>query len=148
MRNPARTLTALVFLFLAFGASAVQAKGMPVFYSSGTEKIVKAAEFPDTDDFRTQSGEYIDAGYKFKQVQLFWVPLWNYDGQWCGYVGKDDAFMEIPKPELDSLAAVAKVTLPANPSLGFWNVYSGKLIIGLLLLGVLAIVLMPASKED
>ncbi|MEN9353166.1 MAG: hypothetical protein RL318_491 [Fibrobacterota bacterium] len=148
MRKPARFLIAFTFLFLLFGASSAQAKGVPLFYSSGTEKIVKGAEFPDTDDFRTQSGEYIDAGYKFKQVQLFWIPLWNYGGEWCGYIGKDDAFIEIPKPALDSMATVAKVTLPAAPSLGIWNSYSGKAIIGLLLLGILAIVLMPAGKDD
>lgn len=148
MRKPAHILIALAFVFLSFGASSVQAKGIPLFYSSGTEKIVKAAEFPDTDEFRTQSGEYIDAGYKFKQVQLFWIPMWNYGGQWCGYIGKDDAFMEIPKAELDSMASAAKVTLPKSPSLGFWNAYSGKAIVILLLLGVIAILLMPAAKED
>jgi hypothetical protein len=145
MKSMKPALLALVFLFLFAGARTAEAKGIPIFYSFGSEKIVKVADFPDTEDYQLQSGEYVDAGYMFKQVQIFWIPLWNYGGNYCGYVGKDDTYMEIPKAELDSMAAAAKVTLPESPSLGLWNSMGGKLIVGVLALAAAAVGIFAAK---
>ncbi len=145
MKSLKPALLALVFLFLFAGARTAEAKGIPIFYSFDSEKIVKVADFPDTEDYQLQSGEYVDAGYMFKQVQIFWIPLWNYGGNYCGYVGKDDTYMEIPKAELDSMAAAAKVTLPESPSLGLWNSMGGKLIVGVLVLAAAAVGIFAAK---
>lgn len=145
MKSLKPALLALVFLFLFAGVRNAEAGGIPIIYSSGTEKIVKVADFPDTEDYQLVSGEYVDAGYMFKQVQIFWIPLWNYGGTYCGWVGKDDTYMEIPKAELDSMAAAAKVTLPENPSLGLWNSLGGKVIVGVLALAAAAVGLFAAK---
>lgn len=127
---------ALLAAFVFVSARPAEARGgIPIFWSSGSEKIVKAADFPDTGMFKSDDGELLDPGYKFKQVQLFWIPLWNYGGEWCLYVGKDDAYQEMSKPMLDSIAKSVNITLPESPSLGFWNAFGGKLLVGLLVVG-------------
>lgn len=147
MKTSLRLLTVLA-AFLFVSARSAHAKiGIPIFYSTGTEKIVKVADFPDTGAFKLADGSFLDAGYKFKQVQLFWLPLWNYGGEWCGYEGKDDSYIILTKAELDSFALSANVKLPESPSLGFWNAFGGKAIVILLLIGALAIFLLP-SKDD
>ncbi|HNY31898.1 MAG TPA: hypothetical protein PKO15_13510 [Fibrobacteria bacterium] len=126
-------LTALS-AFLVLSARPAHAKaGIPIIWSSGSEKIVKVADFPDTGVFQGNGGELLDPGYKFKQVQLFFLPVWNYGGEWCAYVGKDDTYMEMSKATLDSIAKTVNVTLPESPSLGFWNSIGGKLVLGLAL---------------
>lgn len=145
-----KSLPFLAFLavFLFVSARPAHAKiGIPIFYSSGTEKIVKVADFPDTGMFKMDDGTLLDAGYKFKQVQLFWLPLWNYGGEWCGYEGKDDSYTILTKAQLDSFALAANVKLPESPSLGFWNAFGGKLIVIVLLIGALAIFLLPSNDD-
>ncbi|MBK8803925.1 MAG: hypothetical protein IPN71_18110 [Fibrobacteres bacterium] len=139
---------ALIAAFVFASARPAEAKaGIPIFWSSGTEKIVKVADFPDTGDFKIDANENLDPGYKFKQVQLFWLPLWNYGGEWCGYVGKDDTYLEIPKATLDSLAKSVNVTLPDSPSLGLWNTIGGKLIVVLLLVGAIGVFFLKNSDD-
>jgi hypothetical protein len=124
-----------VALLLGTAPSAHAAK-VPVFFSWGGEQIVKVAEFPDTEDFQVADGTYIDAGYRYKHVSLFFVPVWNYGGEWCGYVGDSNRYLRLNKDELDVMAKAASVTLPEVPSLPFWDAYGGKLVI-LLIFGVI-----------
>lgn len=147
MKHYSAFLTLLLVLLSA--ARPVLARGfaLPDFVTLDAESILKVADFPDTGDFKFEDGDLLDPGYKYKQVRLFWIPLWNYDGQWCVYLGNNHTYMEKSKAELDSLAASINVKLPQTANLGFWNVYGGKLIVLLLLLGSLAILLPKASFE-
>lgn len=140
------SLATVLVSFLLLSARPAEAKvGIPIIYSTGTLKVVKVADFPDSSDFRDRTGVYVDAGYRFEQVQLFWLPLWNYGGNWCGYMGKSDEYFELSKAELDSMAKSVNVTLPESPSLGFWNVFGGKLILGLLLVAGVAVFFMKSD---
>ncbi len=144
-----KNLTLLAFVALICASQPAHALDtwVPDFVTVDAETILKVADFPDTGDFKFEDGDLLDPGYKIKQVQLFWIPLWNYDGLWCVYLGNDHTYMEKSKAELDSLAATVNVELPHQPNLGFWNVYGGKLIVLLLVLGTLAIFLPKASFE-
>src|SRR5262245_8540551 len=118
--------------FLAVLPSAVEAA--PVLFSFGSEEIIKVADFPNTEEFQLRRGEYVDAGYVYKQVTIFFIPVWNYDGRWAGYVGKEDFYLDFKKEELDQLANLANVKLPESPTLPFWHAIGGKIVIGLILL--------------
>ena len=94
---------------------------------------------PNTENFRKQSGEYIDICYIFKQVRWFSIPIWNYNGRWCGYINSDKIFLKISKDEIVELIGEANFNLPDKPSLPFWDLLGGKIIIVtiFILLGVL-----------
>lgn len=115
---------------------------LPVFFSWGGEQIIKVAEFPDTAQFKSGDGQHIDPGYKYKQITLFFTPIWNYDGEWCGYVGSSERYLKIDKSTLDAAANVAGITLPMTPSPSFWESYGGKL----LWLGVVALILLAGTS--
>lgn len=102
--------------------------GIPVFFSWGGEKVVKVGDFPDTEDFKTSDGKYLDPGYRYKQISIFFVPIWNYGRRWCGYVGDSRTYLDLSKDDLEVFANAAGLKLPATPSLPFWESYGGKLL--------------------
>jgi hypothetical protein len=123
---------------LLAGASRAHAAKAPVLFSWGGEKIIKVAAFPDTEDFKTRAGKHLDAGYRYKHISIFFIPIWNYGGTWCGYVGDADHYLDLSKTQLDALARSVGLSLPANPSLPLWESFGGKLAFGVLALLVLA----------
>ncbi|MCX7148546.1 MAG: hypothetical protein NTY05_03910 [Rhodocyclales bacterium] len=120
---------------------------IPVFFSWGGERIIKVADFPNTDTFKTRGGQHVDPGYRYKQITLIFTPLWNYDGQWCGYVDDSGRYLEIDKTKLDAAATAAGISLPVTPSLPFWEAYGGKLL-WLVVIVVIAVVGKSGSKND
>ncbi len=132
-RNTILVATIAAATLLA-GASRVHAAKVPVLFSCGGEKIIKVAAFPDTEEFKTRTGKHLDVGYRYKHVRIFFIPVWNYGGTWCGYVGDSDHYLDLSKPQLDALARSVGVSLPANPSLPLWESLGGKLVLGVLAL--------------
>ncbi len=128
-------LISTVALLLMISASINAA---PVIFGVGNEKIIKVADFPNTEEFKTVGSKYVDAGYIYKQVHIFYIPVWNYGGRWTGYVGNDKNYLELTKAELDELAKEANVKLPETPSLSLWETIGGKLVFGLILILYLA----------
>jgi len=129
------TIASTIFL-----AGEGRADAIPIFFSWGGEKIIKVANFPDTEGFKTLEGKHLDAGYRYKQISLFFIPVWNYDGKWCGYIGESDHYLDISKTDLADLASI---NLPDSPSLPFWDSYGGKL----LLLGILLVFGMAKKTQ-
>lgn len=112
---------AIVLLF----ASSVSA--IPLFFSWGGEKIVKVTDFPNNPDFQTETGEYIDAGYKYKQVTIFFIPVWSYGGEWVGYIGSDKQYWQIGYSDLKEAAESAGLEL-SNSKISFWDAIGGKIL--------------------
>jgi hypothetical protein len=110
------------------------AQAIPIFYCTDCEQITKVLDFPNTDDFKLSDGTHIDLGYKYKQFQLMFLPLWNYDGEFCGYTGKSDEYVEIKPEELTGLLQTAKLTLPEDASPTFWDKVGGKTVLVVLVL--------------
>lgn len=125
-------ITATVIVISMVEAS--RAEGIPVFYSWGGEKVIKVANFPDTEEWKSSERKHVDVGYRFKQISIFFVPIWNYDGSWCGYIGQDDHYLNLNTTEVTSLAAKAGINLPDAPNLPFWDSYGGKLLLLVVLL--------------
>jgi hypothetical protein len=127
----------LSFVFFAIAASLLisePAEAKVVFFGWGGEKIVKVADFPDTPQFKN-GDKHFDLGYRFKQATLFFVPVWNYDGAWCGSIRGDDShFYDFSRERLESFARAAGITIPEEASLGAWDSYGGKLLVGALIL--------------
>ena len=135
-----------LFFVLEFTSPASARK--VVFFSWGGETIIKVADFPDAPSFQTSDGHYFDAGAIYKQVQIFFLPLWSYDVRWAGYID-EESYVELNKSELNGLALLASITLPPEIELPFWDRWGGKLVLALLLaVIVLWTVLKVRSDED
>ncbi len=138
---------------IALAPVSAQAKGLPIFYSTGSEKTVTVAKFPQTPDFAYQ-GQHFDPGVLYKQVSLMFIPLWNYDLEWCGVIDENNV-LEISKEELDGLAQAANITLPSEMKIPLWDAIGGKALVLVLLAGGAFYLLgsnkssgTPARKEE
>ena len=118
------------------------------FFGWDSEKIIKVMDFPDDDRFQMPMGEYMDAGYIYKQVTIFFVPVWNYDARWVGYVGSDERYLELDRSELQEFAVTAGLELPDSPSLPFWDSIGGKIVFILLVLIWLGFQLRSSKEEE
>ena len=123
----------LIILLIPFAFSnELQAKF--IFFGWGDEKIIKVMDLPDNEDLLAQDGDYVDLGYRYQLVTIFFVPVWNYNGNWCGYIGKDDIYIPMTKEEWSDVFYAYGLTFPDNPNIPFWDKIGGKLLIGALLL--------------
>ena len=125
----------VVLIALSMYSTVAHGQGIPILYEYGGEKIVKIASFPDTESFQNTEGYYFDAGIIYKQVKVFFLPLWNYDVRWCGYID-ETTFIELDTVELSEYARVAGVQLPTAPPVPLWDQLGGKLILIGVLIGV------------
>ncbi len=132
LKNISATLAVLAFLFCC----APQAQA---FYQYGGEKDVKVASFPQTEHFNNEAGIHFDAGCIYKQLKILWIPVWNYDVRWCGYIGDSEGhYVSISEDKLKELARSAGVRLAAKPPIPVWDRFGGKIVVlvGLLLVGI------------
>ena len=114
---------------LAVGLLAVTPeRAQAFFFEWGGEKIIKAQDFPDTPEYQTETGAYVDAGYRYKQIAVLFMPLWNYDGEWCGYVGTEDEYWPLSRSDLEAIAAGAGLQLVDDPPIPAWDAYLGRIV--------------------
>lgn len=116
-----------IFCFLFVFIIGKNVNSAPIFFSWGGENIVKVVDFPDNENFLSSDNRYFDAGYRYKQVSIFFIPVWNYDLNWCGYIS-DKYYLDLSKNQLGEYANLAQVALPDEPELDFWNKFGGKLL--------------------
>lgn len=119
-----------------------------VFFGWGDERIIKVRDFPNIPAFMNIDGLYVDAGYRYKQIHIFFIPVWNYDATWCGYIGSDDMYVPLSFIEVSQQAMLAGVDLPDSPLIPFWDEYGGKLLVGALLLAYIMYSSISESEED
>lgn len=123
--------------------------GPPVFFSWGGEKIVMVMPLPNMQEFQLKTGEHVDIGYRFSQITIFFIPVWNYEEHWCGYIGTDKRYMDYDKATLDDAARSASLTIPTGSPIPFWDAYGGKLVFAILvLLSLTYKKLNPFKKHD
>jgi hypothetical protein len=147
MPNKLFSIILLVLAFSLLNSTSAEAR-MPVFFSFGGEAMSKVQDFPDTEMFQNEDGSYVDAGCIYKQVSIFFIPVWNYDIRWCGYTGEDDSYMILTKEQLDEMAKEANVTLDETPSLSFWNSIGGKLVFLALIGAFIAYSVLSSDDEE
>lgn len=140
-------ISLLVIIFSLFNSHNAEAKKSG-FFSFGGEAMTKIEDFPDTEAFQMEDGSYVDAGAIYKQVSILFIPVWNYEIRWCGYVGEGESYMELTKEELDELAKEAGVTLSENPSISFWHSIGGKLVFLALIGAFIAYSVLSSDDEE
>ena len=121
-----------LFLVALLSISTSAFAGPPVFFSWGGETIEKIADFPRTSEF--QNGKnHIDPGIRYKQIEIFFLPIYQYDFKYCGVIeGQKDSYLDLSKNDLDDLAKDAHINIPNTIDLGFWKEWGGRIILVLI----------------
>lgn len=148
MSNKLTVLSIIVagFIFAAMMPSEAQAKKKAPLITFGGEKIVKVKDLPNDPFYKHPTYGKVDLGYKIKQVKILFIPVWNYDGEYVGYVGRDDLFIRL---DAAVKARMEKdgVKLSGAPSLPFWEKIGGKLVFILVIGGLIVAGLFMNKKE-
>ncbi len=111
---------------ICFFASKAQSQ---IVYAWGDEKLHTVIDLPnDETTYDEDLGGYMNVGYFYKQLWVLWVPMWNWDGQYCILKeGDNDSYTPISAEELEYIKEAYNVDLPSNP-IPFWDKIGGKLI--------------------
>jgi hypothetical protein len=132
-------LAAWLVLLLFPGLVAAYNTGGSRLYS---QNVIKVATFPDHESIQHAFGKEFDAGWCYERITLLFVPVWNFEGRWCGYSSQSLApGIEVGKVVLDSIASSQGVFLPSKPSLPPRETIGGKIallaVLGLGLVGAI-----------
>ena len=88
-----------IALVCALSAAAVAPHayaGIPMIYGTA-ETSVKVHDLPDEFPFLVGAEQVpMDVGYCYKQLQILFVPVWNYNEHYCGYID-DKRYSDISK---------------------------------------------------
>ena len=124
-------LLAIFSLAFCF-ANRAEAKGIPIPVSFGGLEFNTIMDLPNEDDFMDDKGNYVNIGCAYKQLSLFWIPMWNWEVQYCYTIeGDDNSCYLVSKEEIEEdlgeYFTANNIGLPkAAPS--FWNKIGGKII--------------------
>lgn len=147
MNNQILKTSLIALLLILLSCSYAEAK-IPVFFSFSGEQISKVVDFPNTEEYQADENIYIDAGCIYKQVSIFFIPIWNYDVRWCASLDGSEEYIPYSREELSVFAAAANVTLPEEPTIDFWNKIGGKLVFLLLIGAFIAYVALSPDEEE
>lgn len=145
----------VIFLPLLLLLSANVNAAQVIFGTGGS--VMKVYDFPDNAMTKHESGKYVDVGYCYESFSIFFIPLWNYNERWCGYIGSDHEYLEIGAEDLNAMAKLANmaegsgnlfVGLAFKPKLPFWDRVGGKILLGILGLFFLGGALENSEKTE
>lgn len=110
--------------------------GIPMFYGTA-ETSVKVHDLPDEFPFLVGAEQVpMDVGYCYKQLQILFVPAWNYNEHYCGYID-DKRYSDISKENLLELSKALSLDTSWDndePKIPFWDRIGGKLVLGAVVL--------------
>ena len=130
--------------------SDVFAKRPPVFFSWGGDTFYKVADLPDTDQFKFNN-DLVDIGVKYSEVQIFFLPIWQYDMKYVGIIPNDnDNYYDFSEQEVLELAKSASISIPpvSQISLDFWTAWGGKIVFVMLIALFVMYGMLKTNKEE
>ena len=142
-------LSMMVCILTLLGSAAF-AKGAPVFFSWGGESFYKVADLPDTYEYQFNS-DFVDIGVIYSEVQIFFLPVWQYDMKYVAIIPNDsDSYYDLSNEEVMDLAASAGISIPpiSQVKLDFWTAWGGKIALVLLISLFVMYVMYSAKKEE
>ena len=131
------TLTLFISFIFCF-ANKAEAKGIPIPVNFGGLEFSTIYDLPNTEEFTDDKGNYVNLGCAYKQLSLVWVPMWNWEVQYCFTIeGNENECYLVDKAQVEEIVGeyftANNIELPgASPS--FWNKIGGK-IVWLLVIG-------------
>lgn len=128
--------TILLLLLIFAGVQQLSAK-----ISVGTEEKIKVVyEFPNTEDYMTNPGRWVDLGIKYEAFVIAGAPLWvSEDPIFVGVENNNtDFYLDLTDSEVELLLAEHKLKKEDLLSLSFMDKHAGLIFAGI---GIIAILL-------
>ena len=138
------------FGIITICGSNVFAKSAPVFFSWGGDSFHKVADLPDTDQFQINT-DFVDIGVKYSEVQIFFLPIWQYDMKYVGIIPNDNNnYYDFSEEEVLELAKSASISIPpvSQISLDFWTAWGGKIVLVMLVTLFVMYGMLKNNKEE
>ena len=141
--------TLFLFAFTLIISSISYSKGA-VPYCSGCEYVELIQDLPNDDDlYSAEYDAHLDVGFIYKQFWLVWIPIWNYDGQYCFKLeGTEDTYFEMSEEDKTWLTENYDVDFSSTNPISFWNKIGGKLLLILILIGAVAYYAMGGDDDE
>lgn len=116
-----------------------------------TDKIEIVHEFPNTEDYMTNPGRFVDLGILYEAFTIGGVPLWiNEDPVFVGVENKNTNFyLELDTKEADLMIAEHKLDKEELLHLGFMDKHGGFIYFAVIILLIfLYTTFFGAKSED
>lgn len=128
----------LLMLMLTLPFFAAPAHALPMVYGTA-EKSVKVADLPG-EEFTLPDGRRVAVGYCYEQFQLFWIPLWNWNEKYCGYVD-EKSYTTASYEELIGISKIMGLDTSwddGKSKIPLWERIGGKVVLIAILLCLIA----------
>ena len=140
-------------LFFAFGAllflscQTVSARGVKIPFGD-REVLNKVADLPDTEEYKTDNGNYIDLGTIPQEFNIAYIlPLYiEQEPRLVGYCEKEDTYYELTEEQLSAILKENNLDGEKLNKVGFYSRYGGK-IVGLIIIALIIWGFIPSKKK-
>lgn len=140
-------------LFFAFGAllflscQTVSARGVKIPFGD-REVLNKVADLPDTEEYKTDNGNYIDLGTIHQEFNIAYIlPLYiEQEPRLVGYCEKEDTYYELTEEQLSAILKENNLDGEKLNKVGFYSRYGGK-IVGLIIIALIIWGFIPSKKK-
>ena len=130
MRTPL-LITILVILFQV-PTNAQSIKNLLPFGSK--EKIIRVRELPNIPEFQIKDGTYYDIGSIYTKKQFLWLGYSYGEPEYVGYLDSQQMYVPLSKEQLNIITNSAKVVLPENAEISFFDAYLSRPLIFIIVL--------------
>lgn len=133
--KPLKFLCALAVLFaVSASVSTVAARAGVRIPIGEREYATIVAELPDTEEYMTDNGNYIDLATLHTAYTIAYVPVYvTEEPRLIGYCEKEDVCYEIADEYLAEMLAANELDGEKLNRLTFWHRYGGKLVLAVVL---------------
>jgi len=88
-----------------------------------TDKIIKIRELPDVTTFQLKDGDYYDLGSMYTVKRFLWLGYSYETPNYVGYLNSQERYVPLSAEDLNKIAGVARIQLPQNAQLSFFDKY-------------------------
>ncbi|WP_294481820.1 hypothetical protein [uncultured Bacteroides sp.] len=142
----------LKFLFalgslLLLSCQITSARGVRIPFGDH-EVLTKVADLPDTEDYQTEEGNYIDLGTLHQEFNIAYIlPLYiEKEPRLVGYCVKEDVYYELNEEQIAAILKENNLDGEKLNKVGFYSRYGGK-IVALIIIVLIIWGFVPSKKE-
>ncbi len=109
------------------------------------EYLETTLDLPAETEFIGESNDPLNVGYRFEQINIIWIPIWNYEGEYCLVNDAEDMYYDLTEDEKAYLTETHQASFEGSP-LSLWDKMGGKAII-LIILALILWGAIPSKKN-
>mgnify|MGYP001531360608 CR=1 FL=1 len=151
--SKSRSMKHLKFLFalggiLFLSCQTVSARGLKIPFGD-REVLTKVADLPDTEEYQTDDGNYIDLATFHQEFNIaYLLPLYiEKEPRLVGYCEKEDTYYELTEEQLATILKENNLDGEKLNKIGFYSRYGAKAV-GLLIIALIIWGCIPGKKKE